>query len=59
MEYKCEIIESKERTSCFKHSNAVSVENLPPLIGQAYGKIMTRMEEHRGSDCRGAFCGLL
>jgi effector-binding domain-containing protein len=44
MDYKCEIIETKDQNVLSIRTH-VSVENLPPLIGQAYGKIMGRLEE--------------
>jgi effector-binding domain-containing protein len=44
MEYKCEIFESKDQP-VLSIRTRTSVQNLPPLIGQAYGKIMARMAE--------------
>ena len=44
MEYKCEIVETKDQP-VLSIRTRTRVQDLPPLIGQAYGKIMARMAE--------------
>lgn len=44
MEYICEIVETKDQP-VLSIRTRTKAQDLPPLIGQAYGKIMSRMTE--------------
>lgn len=44
MEYKCEIVETTDQPVVSIRTRT-RAQDLPPLIGQAYGKIMARMAE--------------